>query len=118
MKDRPDTSTTNNPEHTSGNSLLCRLYWFAIGNVIVVLLAMKIVTHKIQIPFLFDFFYWLAAISLIVTRFIDIRYLNGQTVESEPATMTHWKKYAVGVFLISLCIWIIAHVIRRLIGIQ
>jgi len=39
--------------------------------------------------------FWLVALALILARYIDIRYLKGETADNKPATLKHWRRYSV-----------------------
>jgi hypothetical protein len=105
----------NDSSNSSGWGLLCRLFWFFFGNVIIFILALKMVFRGTKTIF-FDIFYWATVLGLILSRYLDIRYFNGQTAYSEPATMAHWKRYSLFVALITLGVWIICHGISHFLG--
>jgi len=41
-----------------------------------------------------DIVYWLIALGLVLARYVDIKYLKGQTSDNKPATLGHWRRYA------------------------
>lgn len=99
---------------SSFTSVFLRLYWMMAGNVAFVILSIYLLLNYSTISFIVDVFFWLSALSLVITRYIDIRYFHGQTTENEPATMGHWKRYAIGVGVLSVIVWTIAHLLGKL----
>ena len=47
--------------------------------------------------------------TLVVIRYLDIRFLNGQTATDEKASMTDWVRYAVLLPVCATVLWVIAH---------
>lgn len=97
---------------TPAMGLLLRIYWLMFGNLFLVLGVVFIFKNKFHPLFLNDILYWCSAIGLILARYFDIRNFNGETGSCEPATMAHFKKYAVIVSAISVLAWIAAHIIK------
>jgi hypothetical protein len=87
---------------------LIRLYWFLVGNVALFILAVAIGYHNINSYFICNFLYWVCFGSLIITRYIDIRYLNERSPDGEPMTMSHWRRYVIFLSLCALSLWGIA----------
>ena len=92
----------------SGTGCLARLYWMFFGNVLLFVLLTLVFQKRSTLPFLLDAAYLVAVASLIVVRYIDIRFLNGQTGEGKPATMTHWRRYALSVAAVAGGVWLLA----------
>jgi hypothetical protein len=115
VEDRPKTNIPDKDKsaENSGLGLICRLFWFFIGNIILFILAAKIALLGSNHFNIFDIFYWITVLGLIISRYIDIRYCKGETASSEPATMAHWKRYSV--FAVSICtgLWIFSHIISH-----
>ena len=61
-----------------------------------------------------DVLFGATVILLVIARYVDISYLHGDTSNGEPATMKHWRQYAIGLVLISLAILGVAHGINYL----
>jgi hypothetical protein len=51
---------------------------------------------------------------MIIVRLLDIKFLNGQTATGEPASVKHWRRYAIMLVLISAVIWAAAHATAHL----
>ena len=105
----------NDTVSSSGLGLLCRLFWFFIGNIILLILAIKIAFPGTK-SIAFDIFYWITTFCLILTRYFDIRFFKGQTAYSEPATMVHWKRYSIFIVLISVGLFVISRAIGHYFG--
>lgn len=90
-----------------GAQVLIRLYWLFLGNAILAFLLVFIVEKHPKLPSLFDVAYLATLASLILVRYVDIRFLNGQTGEGKPATVAHWRRYAMLVAPVGLAAWLL-----------
>jgi hypothetical protein len=79
-----------------------------LGNALVALFAYGIVERGGVITGM-DMFYWLGAASLVIVRYVDIRFLGGKTAEGERATMKHWQRYSLRVLAVSVILWLVTH---------
>jgi hypothetical protein len=61
-----------------------------------------------------DIIFWCVVPAMIIVRFLDIKFLDGQTATGEPATLSHWRKYAISLIIISAIIWAVAHIVVNL----
>jgi len=52
-------------------------------------------------------------LGLIVSRFIDIRYLDGETWNNKPGTLKHWRRYSFYVFIIAGALYLLAKFIAQ-----
>ena len=104
----------NDPSKNTNASLLIRLYWLFVGNGILFILASHIAFKNVGIYY--DIFYWCNSIAIIIARFIDIRFLNGETASGAPATMSDWKRFSPLFFLAAVVIWAIAHIAKKYLG--
>ncbi|MBN2145515.1 MAG: hypothetical protein JW774_12945 [Candidatus Aureabacteria bacterium] len=43
---------------------------------------------------------------MILARYLDIRYFNGQTVDLKPATLADWRNYRKMMLGISSILWL------------
>jgi hypothetical protein len=104
---QPATETPSEARgHTSG--FLCRIYWMIVGNMLVAFSGFGIVARGGALTRV-DILYWLAAGSLVLASYADVRYFGGQTAEGEPATMKHWQRYSVRVLVVSVLGWLAFH---------
>lgn len=90
---------------------LVRLFWMFIGNVILFLCLTCIFHNRVRGLALIDLGYWLTVLAMVAVRWVDIRSYHGDTVTGEPATLTHWRKYAVRLVVGALVVWIIIHLL-------
>lgn len=88
---------------------LLRIFWMMIGNVILLSCAYGIVQHPSSVLSIADVFYWAVVGSLLAARFVDIRHLDGTTAEGAPATMAHWRRYAVLLGIVATVLWLVVH---------
>jgi hypothetical protein len=91
---------------------LARLFWMGAGNLILVLTAIGIGQSRAGFTFgKMDVLFWATAFCLLAVRYVDIRYLAGETTDNKPASMSDWRRYAAAVFGVALVMWLLAHVI-------
>jgi hypothetical protein len=100
--------STEKPHELSG--CLARMLWMAVGNLVLVLAAIFIAQDHVGFALTAtDAVFWATALCLPIVRFVDIRYLNGKTNDSQPATMAHWVRYTAAILGGSLVLWLIVH---------
>lgn len=100
------------PESSSGClSIVVRLTWI-FGVSLLVFGAIFIIQGKA--PGLADIIYWLIALGLILARYIDIRYLKGETSDNKPATLEHWRRYSVILLIAAGLLFLLAKFIAPL----
>jgi hypothetical protein len=92
--------------------VLARLSWFAIGNVVLLFLAISIVRSPERLAY--DIAFGGVVLGLMLTRYVDISFLNGQTVENKPATKRDWGHYVARLFVIGGVMWGLAHLLGAL----
>jgi len=88
---------------------LLRLFWMAFGNLALLMLAVLVIKEKRFSPL--DLVYWGVVLALGVARFVDIRRFAGRTIDDEPATMLHFRRYAWRLPLLAGVLWIGAHLL-------
>ena len=88
--------------------LLLRLIWMGFGYV-ALFLCWALVA-KGTAPVVMDIIFFVVAIGLIVVRYVDITKFKGQTSEGKPATLAHWRRYAVLMTVISAGLWVLARI--------
>jgi uncharacterized membrane-anchored protein len=98
-------------KYDSATGCLARLFWMMVGNFIVLFCAYSIFQNDAGFFGLADLLYWAVVGSLLAVRYADIRYLQGMTADGEPATMAHWRRYAVAVVLIFTGLWFAVHAV-------
>jgi hypothetical protein len=91
---------------------ILRITWILPGNVVLLFLLVLIVQRKGFT--LFDPIFWAALAALVLVRYVDVKFLKGQTSNAEPATMRDWRKYLVRLLGIGGGGWVIAHVVSLL----
>ena len=84
-------------------------FWMLGGNGILAICAVAIAAGERATSNAADLCYWLTVGCLLAARYADIRYLGGRTSEGAPASMAHWRRYAVVLVVVSIVLWIVAH---------
>jgi hypothetical protein len=56
-----------------------------------------------------DVVFWSAAAALVLARYLDIKFYSGSTATGQPASMAHWRKYAVVLLICLAAVWTLAH---------
>lgn len=99
-------------ESGKASGCLVRLFWMGVGNLILVLAAVGISQHHAGFTLTeMDLLLWSTALGLLVVRYVDIRYLAGETADNRPATMADWRRYAAALLGVSLALWVGAHLV-------
>ena len=94
---------------------ILRLWWMFLGNAVFVFSAIYIgVGGRGWRLSLVDVVFWAATVSLLVARFLDISWYRGMTSTGEPATMAHWRSYAVRLLLLAVALWVGAHFVSQI----
>ena len=94
-------------------SLIVRVFWMLFGNVILLVSAALIFQRKDWKFHTADMIFWVTATALVLARYLDIKLYNGLTA-GEPASMSHWRKYAAVLLICSAVVWVLLHAIRCL----
>lgn len=104
-----EPKSSQSPEQSGGIAFLLRTLWLMLGNVGLAVIAIVIIMNHPPLFSLYDLLFWAVVVMLIIVRYIDIAYFHGGDSYGDPATMRHWRKYAVLLPAISLVMWAIAH---------
>lgn len=96
-----------------GTGVFVRLYWLVLGNVLLLFLLTFIFERHPPLPSLLDVVYFVVVASLILARYIDIRFLDGETGEGIPATMTNWRRYTMLVGSVGVGAWLLARTLAH-----
>ena len=111
----PEYRKREQQDRVAAKGCLLRAYWMLLGNALVAIFAYRIVEMGGRITVM-DVLYWLGAASLVIVRYVEIRFLGGTTGEGEPATMKHWKAYSSCVLAVSVILWLVVHGLGYWIG--
>jgi hypothetical protein len=90
-------------------SIAARLLWMALGNVWLVFSSISIVQHQGERFDVADLVFWITVPVMILARYLDIKLWDGQTAVGTPATMAHWRRYAVLLVACSTAAWVACH---------
>jgi hypothetical protein len=110
------SAPTNQPiDKQSGIlAILARPFWMFFGNFVLMICAANILMGESSSNRTSDIIFWCAVAAMIIVRLLDIKFLNGQTATGEPASVKHWRRYAIMLVLISAVIWAAAHATAHL----
>lgn len=89
---------------------LLRLFWMGVGNGLLVLLALRILDSHGRLSVL-DAAYWVVVITMVGTRYIDIRHFGGTDGYGEPCTLANWQQYAIRLVIFSGLVWIAVRIL-------
>lgn len=104
-----DTGHVNQEENSSGAvALFLRLCWMFLGNLVLGISALLIVQAGASFS-LMDIAYWATIPVLVGMRYVDIAKFKGVTAYGDPASMLHWRRYAIGMLLAGTGAWLAAH---------
>ncbi|MCK7489537.1 MAG: hypothetical protein MZU79_04335 [Anaerotruncus sp.] len=92
-------------------SIVVRLTWI-FGSSLLVFGAIFIARGKASGPA--DMLFWLIALGLIIARYVDVRYLKGETADNKPATLKHWRRYSVILLIAAGSLYLLAKILNPL----
>jgi hypothetical protein len=98
------------PTEDNASGCLIRLVWMLLGNIIWAVSAISIAMHSSSLS-VADAIFWATVAGLIGVRHIDIARFGGQTASGQPATLSHWRRYAIMLVVLSFAVWIVVHAI-------
>jgi hypothetical protein len=89
-----------------------RLFWIFAGTITLIYCFVYIILRKATLAVYL--IYILTTISLVVVRFIDIKFLKGEKMNGEPASLSHWRRYALLLLICSGIMFFIAKTIAKM----
>ncbi len=95
------------PEPAGCLGVIVRMSWMAIGPALLFFLVFRIA--EAGRATVHDVLLWAVAVGLVVLRRIDITRLGGQTANGDPAGLADWRRYALGVGVMTAGLWGFAH---------
>ncbi len=93
---------------------MARLWWMLLGNGILAFCVIFIFENKSGFLHAADWVFWIAVATLVVVRYLDIRFLHGETAAGGPASLRHWVKYVILLLVSSTAVWALAHAANHL----
>ncbi|MCU0913687.1 MAG: hypothetical protein MUC88_03880 [Planctomycetes bacterium] len=96
--------------------ILARLWWMLIGNVLLAFSLIFIYRREGGFLHAADGVFWVTVASLVLVRYLDIRYLNGQTPTGQPASLRDWNRYVILLPAAAAAVWILVHAANRLLA--
>lgn len=104
MRDKERQRTLESPAEPVGCAAgFLRITWMAFGNLALFFCA--IFASRQTAPSALDAAYAAIVVGLIFVRWLDIAKFRGQTGSGEPATMAHWRRYALGLVPVAAGLW-------------
>ncbi len=86
-----------------------RVFWMMIGNAILLFCAIAIAQNQSGFFSVTDAFYLATTGCILAARYVDIRHFGGLTAEGDPASMAHWRRYAVFLGIAATVLWFVVH---------
>lgn len=103
MAQDPKEQTPAQVEYQSLAGCLPRLVWMGVGNVALIVTALAI--YKSAGWTIADLLFLLVVGVLITTRYVDIVRFQGRTADGEPATLGHFRRYAIVLVTTASGLW-------------
>jgi uncharacterized membrane protein YdcZ (DUF606 family) len=94
------------PEYQDPLGCLPRIFWMMLGPLGLLLATLKVYMSAGWT--VADVLVWLIIGLLIGARYIDIVRFKGQTINEQPATMAHFRPYALLVLVAGTAMWVAA----------
>ncbi len=103
---------------TSFPAFVGRVFWMMVGPFALATLAMSIARRADGWFRPSDLLYFVVLAGMLIGRWTEFRYSLPMTASGEPATAEHLRRYALGLGLLGLGVWVVANLIgNRAIGI-
>lgn len=96
--------------YMSARGCLVRSLWTFIGHAVLLILIMYIFEKQARCFSIYDGLYLLSIALIILSRFIDIHFLKGETAYGTPASMAHLRRHILVIVPVYLLFLILAHV--------
>jgi hypothetical protein len=93
-------------------AILARIFWMFLGNFALMICVANIFMGESSSTRASDIIFWCVVPAMIIVRFLDIKFLDGQTATGGPASIKHWRRYAIALAIISAAIWTVAHLFK------
>ena len=108
---QPEKKAEQPGHQMSEAGCLIRLGWMMFGNAALVICIVTIANHRGNFLSAADAVFWVVVLVLIWLRHVDITRMQGRTAHGQPATLSHWKRYAGLLLAFSLVAWAVAHAV-------
>jgi len=95
--------------HSSVLGLVLRLFWMFLGTLGLAASGLYIINYGAGLFSMPDVIYWTLVPLMLLARYVDIVRFRGATAYGEPATLVHWRHYALGLVVGSIAVWILMH---------
>jgi len=95
--------------------LILSVFWLFLGNISLIYFAGAFAIRVDVHGAFYGALYWVNAAALIATRYFDIRFFSGFTLEGARATPDDWNKYSRYVALFSVLLFGLALSLRYVI---
>ena len=97
-------------KQSMGRGILARIWWMFLGNVVLAFCILFIVQNQGRFFLAADWVFWIDVATLVLVRYLDIKFLDGATVTGARASISHWIRYAALLIAGSAVVWVLAHV--------
>lgn len=105
----PNTLHDSTTPPIAASGCLLRLIWSIGGCAAIYLSLATIGATSPPLPSSLDLVVGVTLILMLVARWLDITRFSGRTFADEPASMHHWRRYAVLLVGSTLATWSLAH---------
>jgi len=96
-------------KQSAASGVLARLWWMLLGNAVLAFSIIFIFENKRGFFHAADVVFWITVATLVLVRYLDIRFLHGQTATGAPASTHQWVKYVAWLMVCSTLAWVSAH---------
>lgn len=103
--DRKDVPPTP-PAYQNPLGCLPKIFWMMMGPLGLLLAALSVYLSAGWT--IADAAVWLIVGLLIAARYVDIARFKGETIQDQPATMTHFRRYVPLVLSAGAALWLLA----------
>jgi hypothetical protein len=100
-------------DRVSTRAIAGRLYWTLLGPMMLMLTAIYIAFEGVGWFTFADLVYFILLAGLILARWLEFRGGKPLTDMGEPATWSHFRRYASGVIVFGIILWVLANAVSN-----
>ncbi len=106
QKSRSDLDSAGGREsYGSGAGCAVRLAWLIVGPVVGAIAVAVLATQKDISAIGGSSVYWGAVLAMLILRYVDVTNYGGLTADGGPASMGHFRRYALRVAVTSAMLY-------------
>ena len=92
---------------------IAHLTWKTLGSMLLLILSILIVIGSQRQVIILNVVFWSVVAGLMITRYVDIEVLNGQSAGDKQEKLKDWLGYLIRLTIVSGLFWFLSHGMRN-----